>query len=46
MELVGYFQWNGGWDLWEQVADEYKDEHEGIVPLYRISATTGATNER
>lgn len=35
VELVGYFRFNEAWDMWEQIADEYKDAEPDIVPLYR-----------
>ena len=46
-ELVGYFQWNSGWDMWEQVADEFKDEDEAIIPCYRRAraATMGGSDD-
>lgn len=34
-EPFAYFQRNESWDTWEQVADEHKDAHEGIVAAYR-----------
>lgn len=39
-EPFAYFQYNSGWDVWEQVADEHKDDHEGIVAAYRHPLAT------
>jgi len=40
-EPFAYFQFNEGWDMWEQVAHEHRYE-DGVVAAYRSPPATSA----